>query len=187
MLKLKHQYLGHLMQSLLLLLLSCFSRVRLFATPWAASRQASLSITNSLSLLKLMSIKSVMTSSHLILCRPLLLPPSVFLSIRVFSNESVLHIRWPKYWSFSFSISPSSERSGLISFRMDCLDLLAVQGTLKRLHQHHSLKASILRCSAFFTLQLSHPYMTTGKNHSFDSMDLCWQCLYFLICYLGWS
>ena len=126
--------------------------------------QVSLSITNSWSLLKLMSIKSVMPSNHLILCRPLLFPPSIFPSIRVFSNESVLHVRWPKHWSFSFSISPSNEYSGLISFRMDWLDLLAVQGTLKSLLQHHSLKASILHCSAFFTLQLAHPYMTIGKT-----------------------
>ena len=122
------------------------------------------SITNSQSLLKLMSIASVMPSNYLILCRPLLLPPSIFPSIRVFSNESVLHIRWPKYWSFSFNISPSNEYSGLISFRMDWLDLLAVQGTLKSLLQHHSSKASVLRRSAFFIVQLSHPYMTTGKT-----------------------
>ena len=140
------------------------SRVRLFETPWTAAVQASLSITNSQSLLKLMSIESVMPSNHLILCRPLFLPLSIFPSIRVFSNESVLCIRWPKYWSFSFSISPSNEHSGLISFRMDWLDLLAVQGTLKSLLQHHSSKASILWCSAFFTVQLSHPYTTTGKT-----------------------
>ena len=139
------------------------SRVRLFVTPWTAARQASLSITNSRSLLKFMSIDSMMPSNHLILCRSLL-PPSVFLSIRVFSKESVLHIRWPKYWTLSFSISPSNEYSGLISFRMDWLDLLAVQGTLKSLLQHHSSKASILPCSAFFIVQLSHPYMTTGKT-----------------------
>ena len=131
------------------------------ATPWTAACQASLFITNSGSLLKLMSIESVMPSNHLILCRPLLLLPSIFLSIRAFSNESVLHIRWPKYWSFSFSISPSNEYSGLISFRMDWLDLLAVQGTLKGLLQHHSSKASILQCSAFFMVQLSHLYMIT--------------------------
>ena len=135
------------------------SRVRLFATPWTAARQAFLSITNSRSLLKLMSIKSVMPSNHLILCCPLLLLPSIFPSIRVFSDESVLCIRWPKYWSFSHDMSPSNEPSGLISFRMDCLNLLAVQGTL----QHHSSKASVLQCSAFFIVQLSHPYMTTGK------------------------
>ena len=141
------------------------SRVQLFTTPWTAAGLASLSITNSQSLLKLMSIKSVMPSSHLILCHPLLLLPSIFPSIRVFSNESALHIRWPKYWSFSFSIIPSKEIPGLISFRMDWLDLLAVQGTLKRsLLQHHSSKASILRRSAFFTVQLSHPYVTTGKT-----------------------
>ena len=139
------------------------SRVWLFATPWIAACQASLSITNSQSLLKLISIESVMPSNHLILCHPLILPPSIFPSIGVFSNESVLRIRWPKYWSFSFSISPSNEYSGLISFRIDLLDLLAVQGTLKSLLQHHSSKASILRCSAFFIVQLSHPYMTTGK------------------------
>ena len=138
------------------------SRVRLFATPWAAALQASLSITNSRSLLKLMSIESVMPSNHLILCRPLLLLPSIFPSIRVFSNELALYIRWPKYWSFSFSISPSSECSRLISFRIDCFDLLIVQGTLKSLLQNHSSKASILWCSAFFIVQLSHPYMTTG-------------------------
>ena len=123
-----------------------------------------LSITNSCSSPKPMSVESVMSSNHLILCCPLLLLPSIFPSIRVFSNESTLHMRWPKYWSFSFSISPSSEYSGLISFRMDWLDLLAVQGTLKSLLQHHSSRASILRCSAFFTVQLSHPYMTTGKT-----------------------
>ena len=135
-----------------------------FATPWTAACQASLSITSSQSLPKLMFIELVMPSNHLILCHPLLLPPSIFPSIRVFSNESVLHIRWPKYWSLSFSISPSNEYIGLISFRMDWLDLLAVQGTLKSLFQHHSLKTSILRCSAFFIVQLSHPYMTTGKT-----------------------
>ena len=140
------------------------SRVQLFATPWTAAHQASLSITNSRSLLKLMSIESVMPSNHLILCHPLLLLPSIFPNIRVFSNESVLRIRWPNYWSFSFSLSPSNEYSGLISFRMDLLDILAVQWTLKSLLQHHSPKASILRCSAFFTVQLSHPYMTTGKT-----------------------
>ena len=139
------------------------SHVRLFATPWTTARQAFLSITSSWSLLKLMSIESVMPSTHLIFCHPLLLP-SIFPSIRVFSNESALHIRWPKYWSFSFSISPSNEHSGLISFRMDWLDHLAVQGTLKSLLQHQSSKPSILRCSAFFIVQLSHPYMTTGKT-----------------------
>ena len=135
---------------------------------WVGSRveapSTSPSITTSQSLLKLMSIKSVMRSSHLILCHPLLLLPSAFPRIRVFSSESTLRMRWPKYWSFSFSISPSSEHLGLISFRMDWLDLLAVQGTLKSLFQHHSSKASIFWCSAFFTVQLSHPYMTTGKT-----------------------
>ena len=140
------------------------SRVQLFVTPWTAARQAFLSITNFRSLLKLMSIESVMPSNHLILCCPLLLLPSIFPSIRVFSDESVLPNRWPKYWSFSFSISPSNEYSGLISFRMDWLDLLAVQGTLKSLLQHPSSKAAILRPSAFFVVQLSHPYMTTGKT-----------------------
>ena len=133
-------------------------------SPWTAEHQASLSITNSRSLLKSVSIESVMPSNHLIFCRPLLLLPPVFPSIRVFSNESVLCIRQPKYWSFSFSISPSNEHPGLISFRMDCLDLLAVQGTLKSLLYHYSSKASILRCSAFFTVQLSHPYTTAGKT-----------------------
>ena len=140
------------------------SRVWLFVTPWTAACQASLSITNSWSLLTLMSIESVMPSNHLILCRPLLLLPSIFPSIRVFPNMSVLHIRWPKHWNFSFSISPSSEYSGLISFRMDWLDLLAVWGTLKSLLQHHRSKASILRCSTFLIVQLSHSYMTTGKT-----------------------
>ena len=141
--------------------LSC---VRLFVTLWMAARQASLSITNSQSSLRLTSIESVMPSSHLILCRPLLLLLPIPPSIRVFSNESVFRIRWPKYWSFSFSISPSNEYSGLISFRMDWLDLLAVQGALKSLLQHNSSKPSILQCSAFFIVQLSHPYMITGKT-----------------------
>ena len=147
------------------------SHVRLFATPWTAfatpgtaAHQASLSIINSQSLLKLMSIESVVPSNHLILCHSRLLPPSIFPSIGVFSNESVLHIRWPKYWSFSFSISPSNEYSGLISFRMDWLDLLAVQGTLKSLLQYHSSKAAILQHSAFFIVQLSHPCMTAGET-----------------------
>ena len=135
------------------------------ATPWTAAYQASLSITNSQSLPKLMSIELVMPSNHLILCRPLLLLPSIFPNIRVFSNESTFHIRWPKYWRFSFDISPSNEHPGLISFRMDWLDLLAVQGTFKSLLQHHSSKASILLRSAFFIVQLSHPYMTTGKTN----------------------
>ena len=136
----------------------------LFVTPWTAAPQASLSITNSQSLLKLTSFESVMPPNRLILCHPLLLLPSIFTSIRVFSNESVLHIRWPQYWGFSFSINPSNEYSGLISFRMDWLDLLAVQGTLKSLLQHYSSKASILWHSAFFMVQLLHPYMTTGKT-----------------------
>ena len=140
------------------------SHVQLFATPWIAARQASLSITNSWSWLKLMPIESVMPSSHLILCCPLLLLPSIPPSITVFFNESTLRMRWPNYWSFSFNISPSNEHSGLISFRMDWLDLLAVQETLQSLLQHHSSKASIFRDSAFFTVQFSHPYMTTGKT-----------------------
>ena len=140
------------------------SQVQLFATPWTAACQASLSITNSWSSPKPMSIESVMPSNHLILCRPLLLLPSIFPSIRVFSNESALCIRWPKYWNFSFTISPSNEHPGLISFRMDWWDLLGVQGTLRSLLQHHSSKASILWHSAFFMVQLSHLYMTTGKT-----------------------
>ena len=142
-------------------LLSC---APLFANPWTIAQQDSLSITNFQSLHKLMSIVSVMPYNHLILCHPRLLPPSMFRSNRVFPNESALRIRWPKYWSFSFNISPSNEHLGLISFRMDWVDLLEVQGTLKSLLQHHSSKASILRCSAFFTVQLSHPYMTNGKT-----------------------
>ena len=141
--------------------LSC---VRLFETPWTTAHQASLSFTNSRSLLKLISTESVMPSNHLILCHPLLFLPSIFPSIRVFSIESALHIRWPKYRSFSFSISPSNENSVLISFRMDWLDLLAVQGTLKSLLQQHSSKVSLLHCSAFFIVQFSHPYVTTGKT-----------------------
>ena len=153
------------------------SYVQLFETPWISVRQVSLSITNSRRSLRLRSIKSVMPSSHLILCRPLLLLPPIPPSIRVFSNESTLRMRWPKYWSFSFSISPSKEILGLISFRIDWLDLLAVQGTLKSLLQHHNSKASILRCSAFFTVQLSHPYMTTGtqglwQKQIWNQMDL---------------
>ena len=150
--------------------LSC---VWLFVTPRTAACQASLPITNSQSLLKLMSVESVMPSNHLILCC-LLLPPSIFPSIRVFSKGSVLHIRWPKYWSFSFIISPSNEYSGLTSFRIDWFDFPAVQGTLENLLQHHRSKVSILQCSAFFMVQLSHPYMTR-KNHSFDWTDICWQ------------
>ena len=140
------------------------SHVWLFVTPWTTACQASQSITNSKSLPKLMSIELVMPYSHLILCCPLLLLPSIFPSIRVFSNESALRIKCPKYWSFNFNISPSNEHPGLISFKMDWLDLLVVQGTLKSLLQHHSSKASVLRCSAFFMIQLSHPYMTTGKT-----------------------
>ena len=166
-------------------LLNC---VRLFVTPWTVAHQASMSITNSCSLLKLMPVESMMPSNNLILCHPLLLPPSIFPSIRVFSNESALCIRWTKYWSFSFSISPSNEHPGLISFRMDWLDLLVVQGTLRSLLQHYSSKASILLHSAFFIVQLSHPHMTTGKTivltrWTFASkVNLC-----FLICCLGLS
>ena len=152
------------------------------ATPWTAASQASLSITNSWTLLKLMSIELVMPSNHLILCCLLLLPLSIFPSIRVFSNKSVLRIRWPKNWSFSSSISPSKEYSGLISFRMDWLNLLAVQGSLKSLLQHHSSKASILGRSAFFILQLSHPYMTTGKTIALTRWTFVGK-----VCYLGWS
>ena len=163
------------------------SHVRLFATPWTAAQQAYLSITNSWSLLKLMSIKSVMPSSHLILFHPLLLPP-IFPSIRVFSKESVLPIMWPKYWSFSFSISPSNEYSGLISFRVDCLDLLAVQGTFKNLLQHHISKASIFKCSAFFMVQLSHPYLTTGKTTALTRLIIMGKVMsLFLIYSLGLS
>ena len=161
---------------------------RFFVTPWTAAHQASLSITNSWNLPKLMSIELVMPSNHLILCHPLLLPPSIFPSNRVFSNESALHIRWPNYWSFSFNISPFNEYSELISFRMDGLDLLAVQGTLKSLLQHHSSKASILWCLALFIVQLSHPYMTTEKTIALTRWTFVEkQCLCFLICYLGWS
>ena len=152
-------YLIHILSSV-----QSLSCIRVFVIPLTTACQASLSLTNSRSLLKLLSIESVMPSNHLILYCPLLLLPSIFPSIRVFSNESVLHIWWPKYWSFSFSINPSNEHPGLISFRMDWLDLLAVQGTLKSLFQHHSSKTSILQCSAFFLVQLSHPYMTTGKT-----------------------
>ena len=159
------------------------------ATPWTAGCQAFLFIINCWSLLKLMSIESVMPSNHQILCCPLLLLPSILPGIRIFSNESVLCLRWPKYWSFNFSISPANEYSGLISLRIDSLDLLAVQGTLKSLLQHRSSKASILWCSAFFVVQLSHPYMTTGKNVALTTwtfvgnvMSLC-----FLMCCLGWS
>ena len=151
------------MQAVGLAAIQSLSRVRLFETSWTAARQASLSITNSCSSLKLISMESVMPSRHLILCRPLLLQPPVPPSTRVFSSESVLRMRWPKYWSFSFSISPSSEYSGLISFRMDWFDLHAVQGTLKSLLQHHTSKASVLWRPAIIMIQLSHPYMTTGK------------------------
>ena len=144
-------------------LVQSFSHFWLFATPGTAACQASLSITNSWSLLKLMSIETMMPSNHLIICHPLLFLPSIFPSIRIFSNESVLHIRWPKYWSFNLSISPCKEYSALISFRIDWFDLLVVQGTLKSLLQHHSLKISILWCSVFFMVQLSHPYMSTAK------------------------
>ena len=164
------------------------SHVQLFATPWTAARQAFLSFTNSRSLLKLMSIASVMPSNRLILSHPLLLPPSIFPSIRVFSNESVLRIRWPKYWSFSFSISPSNEYSGLVSFRIDWFDILAVQGTLKSLLQHQSSKASILQHSAFFIVQLSHPYMTTGKSIALTRQTFIGKVMSLLfLCCLGWS
>ena len=164
------------------------SHVWLFVTPWTAARQASLSITNSWSSPKPMSIEAMMPSNHLILCRPLLLLPSIFPSIRVFSNESALHIRCPKYWSLSFNISPSNEHPGLISFRMDWLDLLEVQGTLKSLLQHHSSKASIFRCSAFFIVQLSHSYMTTGKTIALTRWTFAGKVMsLLLICYLGWS
>ena len=156
------------------------SRVQLFVTPWTTTHQASLSITNSQSPPKPMSIGSMMASNHLIFCRPFLLLPSIFPSIRVFSNESPLCIRWPKYWSFSFNISPSNGHPGLISFRMDWLDLLAVQGTLKSLLQHHNSKASILWCSTFFIVQLSHPYMTTGKTITLTRrafVDLMLKCI----------
>ena len=155
------------------------SHVQLFATPWTAARQASLSITNSQSPPKPMSIELVMPSTHLILCRPLLLP-SIFPSIRVFTNELALHIRWPKYWNFSFNISPTEEHPGLISFRMDWLDLLAVQETLKSFLQHHSSKASILQCSAFFIIQLSHPYRTTGKTITLTEWTFVDRVMYLL-------
>ena len=164
------------------------SRVPLFVTPWTLVRQASLSITNSLSSLSLTSIESVMPSNHLILCHPLLLPPSIFPSIRVFSNESVLRIRWPKYWSFNFIIIPSTEHPGLISCRMDWLDLLAVQGTLKSLLQHHNSKASVLQCSAFFIVQLSHPYLTIGKTIALTRQTFVGKVMSLLfICCLDWS
>ena len=158
-------------------------------TPWTAAHQASLSFTISRSLLKLMSMELVMPSNHLILCCPLLFPPSVFPSIRVFSNESILPIRWPKYQSFSFSISPSKEYSGLIFFRVDWFDLLAVQGSLRSLLQHHSSKASILWRSASFTVQLSHPYMTTGKTIALTRQTFVGKVMSLLLNrhYLGWS
>ena len=156
------------------------SRVRLFATPWTAAHQASLSFTVSQSLLKLLSSESVMPSNHLILCRPLLLPPSVFPSIRIFSNELVFHITWPKYWSFSFSISPCNGYSGLISFRVDWLDLLAIQGTLKSLLQHHSSKASILQRATFYIVQLSHLYITTRKTIALTILIFVGKVMYLL-------
>ena len=170
-------------------LLSC---VQLFAIPWTAARQSSLSIINSQNLLKFMSIELVMPSNDFILCCPLPLPPSIISRIRVFSNEPVLRIRWPKYWSFSYSISPSNEYSGLISSRMDWLDLLAVQGTLKSFLQHHSSKASILQCSVFFMVQPSNPYMTAGKTLALTRwtfvgkvMSLCFNMLFrFVIAFL---
>ena len=164
------------------------SRVRLFATPWITACQASLSITNSRSLLRLLPIELVMPSSRLILCHPLLLLPPIPPSINVFSNESTLCMRWPKYWDFSFSISPSNEHPGLISFRMDWLDLLAVQGTLKSLLQHHTSKASILQRSAFFIVQLSHPHMTTGKTIALTRWTFVGKVMsLLLLCHLGWS
>ena len=163
-------------------------RVRLFANPWIAAHQASLSITNSRSSLRLTSIESVMPSSHLILCCPLLLLPPIPPSIRVFSNESTLCMRWPKYWSFSFSIIPSKEIPGLIAFRIDWLDLLSVQEILKSLLQHHRSKASVLQCSAFFTVQLAHPYMTTEKTITLTRQTFVGKVMScFSICYLGWS
>ena len=159
-----HDWVTELNWTELCAVVQSLSHVWIFSAPWTTAHQPSLSITNSWSVLKLMSIELVMPSSHLILCHTVLLPPSIFPSISVFSNESALHIRWPKYWSFIFSLSPSNEHSGLISFRVDLLDLLAVQGTLKSLLQHHSSKASVLQHSAFFIFQLSHPYTTTGKS-----------------------
>ena len=163
------------------------SHVQLFVTPWITARQASLSITNSKSLLKLKFMESVMSFSHLILCHPLLLLPPISPSIRVFSNESNLHRRWPKYWSFRLSISPSNEHPGLISFRMDWLDLFAVQEILKSLLQHHSSKTSILSCSAFFIVQLSHPYMTTGKTIALTRWTFVGKVMSLLFNMLGWS
>ena len=164
------------------------SRVRLFANPWTAAFQASLSITNSRRSLRLTSIESVMPSTHFILCRPLFLLPPIPPSIRVFFNESALRMRWTKYWSFSFSIIPSKEIPGLISFRLDWLDLLAVQGTLNSLLQHHSSKESIPWCSAFFTVQLSHPYMSTRKTIALTWWTFVGKVMpLFWLCYLGWS
>ena len=154
--------------------------VQLFVTSWTAARQASLSFTISQSLFKLMSTEPMMPFNHLILCRSLFLLPSIFPSIKVFSNESVLHMRWPKYWNFSFTISPSNEHSGLISFRMHWLGLFSVQGTLKSLLQHHSSKLSILRCSAFFIVQLSHPHMTTGKTIALSIQTFVSKMMYLL-------
>ena len=172
----KHKVHSHFWQPFESMLFSSVTQsCPTLVTPWTAACQASLSFTISGSLLKLVSIKSVMPSNHLILCHPILLLPSIFPTIRVFSNELVLHIRWPKYWNFSFSTSPSNEYSRRISFRMDWFDLLAVQGILKSLLQHHSSKASILWHSAFFMVHLSYPYITSGKNHSFDYMNLCQQ------------
>ena len=175
-LKVKHQFNS----------VQFLSHVRLFSTPWIAARQASLSITNSRSSLRPTSIQSLMPSSHLILCHPLFLLPPIPPSIRVFSNESTLRMRWPKYWSFSFNISPSNEHPGLISFRMDWLDLLAVQGTLKSLLQHHSSKASILWPSGLFTVQLSHPYMTTGKTMALTRLVWGGEKTYMLKCTKRW-
>ena len=163
-----------------------FTQVRLFVIPWTVARQASPPFTISRSLLRLVSIESMMSVNNLIFC-PLLLLPSIFPSIRVFSNESVLCSRWPKYWSFSFNISPSNEYLGLISFRMDWLDLLAVQGTLKSLLQQHSSKASVLWPSAFSIAQLSHPYRTTGKTIALTRQIFVGKCVWFLTCCLGWS
>ena len=171
--------------SSLFLVVQLLSRVQPFAAQWIAAYQASLSSTISWSLPKLTSIESVMPSNHIILCHPLLLLPFVFPSIRIFSNEPAFHIRWPKYWSFSFSISPSEEYSGLISFRIDWFELFAVQRTLKSLLQNHSLKPSVLRYSTFFMNQLSHPYMTTGKTIAWTIWTFVGKGLCFLICYLG--
>ena len=171
-----------------IVIVQTLSHVQLFVTSWTAASQASLSFTNTWSLLKLMSVELMMPSNHLILCHPLLLLPSIFPSITVFSSKSTLWIRWPKYWSFSFSISPTNEYSGLISFRMDWLDLLAVQGTLKSLLQHHSSKVSILRCSAFLMIQFSHPYMTTGKTIALTRWTFVGKVMsLILICCLGLS